>query len=368
MVTRSAIGVVLAGVLVGGLLTARGIVPRSETPPLTAQAADWYQVFFTQPRSPERSRPGHGRIDERFVEFVDSARRSLDVAVFAFDLENVAHALARAQQRGVSVRMVLESDTMREGSRYPNARRALDILYRAGIPVVGDERRGLMHHKFAVRDGEEVWTGSWNMTEGETYWLNNKAARMKSQELAAAYTAEFQNMHEQRRFGPDKPRGRPPSQIEIGDARIQPLFSPGNSVAPRIVERVSQGQAQIGFMAFVFTHDRIGQAVLERGGAGVQVIGVFEADDTESQYSEFGKMKQAGLRVYRDGNRFPMHHKVLVVDGRTVIFGSYNFTANAERDNDENCLIVDDVGLAHAFIEELQRVLAVAQNAGPDRQ
>ena len=68
-----------------------------------------------------------------------------------------------------------------------------------------------------------------------------------------------------------------------------------------------------------------------------------------------------------------MHHKVFVLDGRTVVFGSYNFSDNAERENDENCLIVDDPSLAAAFGGEFERVLEAARNpaqrrATPERE
>jgi len=57
-----------------------------------------------------------------------------------------------------------------------------------------------------------------------------------------------------------------------------------------------------------------------------------------------------------------MHHKVFVVDGQVVILGSYNFSQNADQDNDENVLIVDDARLAQAFTAEFQRVYAQAKN------
>ena len=45
-----------------------------------------------------------------------------------------------------------------------------------------------------------------------------------------------------------------------------------------------------------------------------------------------------------------MHHKVFVVDDRYTVFGSFNFSDNADRSNDENLLIVDDPGFAQAFV------------------
>ncbi|MFN8558328.1 MAG: phospholipase D-like domain-containing protein [Dehalococcoidia bacterium] len=55
-----------------------------------------------------------------------------------------------------------------------------------------------------------------------------------------------------------------------------------------------------------------------------------------------------------------MHHKVIVIDARTVIFGSFNFSQNAARDNDENLLIVDDPAVARRFLEEFCRVYNLA--------
>ena len=71
-----------------------------------------YEVYFTTPIYPDRPETRRGGIDERFVQFVDAATRSLDVAAYEFDLENVAQAMARAKSRGVAVRMVTDTDTV----------------------------------------------------------------------------------------------------------------------------------------------------------------------------------------------------------------------------------------------------------------
>jgi phosphatidylserine/phosphatidylglycerophosphate/cardiolipin synthase-like enzyme len=57
-----------------------------------------------------------------------------------------------------------------------------------------------------------------------------------------------------------------------------------------------------------------------------------------------------------------MHHKVIIIDERNVIFGSYNFSDNADTQNDENLLIIDNPDIARAFKAEFDRVLALAQN------
>jgi len=325
-----------------------------------------FEIYFTTPVYPDRPETRKGGIDERFVQFVEASTKSLDVAAYEFDLENVAQAMTRAKGRGVAVRMVTDSDTV-NATRDAETQKALKIVRDAGIAIVPDERSAIMHHKFAVRDGEEIWTGSWNLTVGDTYRLNNNAARMQSPELARAFTEEFETMFVQKKFGAGRPRGAVTPPVQVGDMRVQLLFAPEDGVAQKISERLTQASSQIRFLAFSFTHDGIGQAVLDRSKAGVTVSGVFEKTGSETRFSEFGAMKQAGLDVYQDGNPYVMHHKVFVIDGKTTIFGSFNFSDGADRDNDENALIVDSPGFAGRYLEESDRMLALARNPASAR-
>jgi phosphatidylserine/phosphatidylglycerophosphate/cardiolipin synthase-like enzyme len=55
-----------------------------------------------------------------------------------------------------------------------------------------------------------------------------------------------------------------------------------------------------------------------------------------------------------------MHHKVLVIDHRWVVLGSYNFSASAEQNNDENVLILENPEIADRFLQEFERIYALA--------
>jgi phosphatidylserine/phosphatidylglycerophosphate/cardiolipin synthase-like enzyme len=154
--------------------------------------------------------------------------------------------------------------------------------------------------------------------------------------------------------------------------RVQVLFSPEDGIAQKLAERISQAQSDVRFLAFSFTHDGMGQAVMGRAQAGVKVAGVFEKTGSETRFSEYGAMKKAGLDVYQDGNPYVMHHKVFVIDGKTTVFGSFNFSDGADKENNENCLIVDDPAFASTYSQEVDRMLALARNpssakAPPDK-
>jgi phosphatidylserine/phosphatidylglycerophosphate/cardiolipin synthase-like enzyme len=148
----------------------------------------------------------------------------------------------------------------------------------------------------------------------------------------------------------------------LDDMRIENYFSPQDGVAQHVVERVREAQEQIRFLTFSFTSDDIAQAMLDRQQAGVQVQGVFENRNAGGIGAEFDRLASGGADVWRDGNCYTMHHKVIIVDDATVITGSYNFTQRAEDTNDENLLIIDSPELAELYIAEFERVFAQAQN------
>jgi len=311
-------------------------------------------VFFTDPVYPDDRADHHGGLDEALAADIERAQASVDVAAYDFELESVAEALVEAYRRGVRVRLVTDSDNAGE--------LGTQLLESAGVPVVEDGRDAIMHDKFVVIDGRVVWTGSWNLTESGTYRNNNNAVRIVSDDLAENYAAEFDEMFEERAFGPGSPASTPHRQVLVADGgegiRIESYFAPEDQVAGRLVELLEQAEDSIRFMAFSFTDDRLGEVMMSQQQAGLTVQGVLEARNADPVYSEFGRMLEAEPRVdvRLDGNTYMMHHKVIIVDDEIVVLGSFNFSEAADSMNDENVLIVHDRGIASLFRDEFRRI------------
>jgi phosphatidylserine/phosphatidylglycerophosphate/cardiolipin synthase-like enzyme len=320
----------------------------------------WYQLYFTSPTYPDNRANRRGGLDEKLVALIDRAQRTIDVAAYDFDLQNVADALVRAQGRGVRVRMVTDSEILENDDEAIQA--AFGKLEAAKIPIVEDNRSAIMHHKFTVVDGRWVSTGSWNYTDGDTYRLNNAMILIDSPQLATNYSTEFAKMFERRQFGPTKDKTIPNPVITVNGTRIETCFASENACEDRIVARLSESTRSIRFLAFSFTSAPITQTMLDRQAAGVSLAGVFETTGSDTPYSAYGKLKQRGVEVYTDGNPYLMHHKAIIIDERIVIFGSYNFSDNAKKSNDENLLIVDSPEMARAFLAEYDRIVAVAKD------
>ena len=94
------------------------------------------------------------------------------------------------------------------------------------------------------------------------------------------------------------------------------------------------------------------------------VRGVFDESQAKGNLGgEYERLLENGLNVRLDGNPRGMHHKVILIDDRIVITGSYNFSNNAKTRNDENTLIVYSAEIAALYRQEFERVWREAKSS-----
>jgi phosphatidylserine/phosphatidylglycerophosphate/cardiolipin synthase-like enzyme len=298
-----------------------------------------------------------GGPDEALAQAIDQARLSVDVAVYDLDLSIISNALINAHRRGVLVRVVTESDNM------VSLATKIPALKEAGIPVIGDRREGLMHDKFTVIDRMEVWCGSMNYTANDAYRNDNNLIRIRSTKLAEDYTTEFNEMFEQDLFGTDDRPATPHPTVNVNGTEIEVYFSPDDGVAKHLVDLLASAQESIYFLAYSFNADKIANAMLARAQAGVTLAGVF--DETQAaankNSSEYDTLRLAGQDVWLDASPKNMHDKIILIDGKIVITGSYNYTTAAEKRNDENILVIYNAEIAGLYMQEFQRIYTLAK-------
>ena len=312
----------------------------------------WWDVYFTSPGTSVKLvntiNPQKGLINT-----INESRESIDGAFYDISSPEVAASLIQARKRGVDIRLVTEKNNY--------IRKEISLLMDSGIPVLADTGSGLMHHKFAVIDKRTVWTGSYNITSNGSFKNNNNAIKIISPGLASIYLDEFREMYEYHIFG-NKREFFPFAKIfknhraPVQDSDILIYFSPDDDIEKVILKTIRSAKKSIHFMAFSFTSDAIGEALIASYKKGVPVLGLFEKKGSLSSYSEYIKMKIEGLPVKRDRNRHAMHHKVMIIDEEKTITGSYNFSKGAGSKNDENMLIITNREIAGAYLEEFRRL------------
>jgi len=235
---------------------------------------------------------------------------------------------------------------------------------------------GLMHDKFCVLDAgtarARVITGSTNPTMNGFTKNDNNLVIVEGEYLAQNYLDEWDELAGKKRERKvEYPLINHTDTLTNSSFLIENYFCPedcdsepsaslrGGDAPKRVIDILDGAKESIYFMTFSFTLDDIGDLLIEKHEDGLKVEGVFEKRQ-ESQYSEYEKLKDAGMDVHLDGNSATMHHKVFIVDESTVLTGSWNPSKSGTTRNDENVLIIHNQGIAQAFSGEFSRVWAVA--------
>jgi len=322
---------------------------------------DNWQVYFNEPdASVDRSDYVDG-IDAPLASAIDAAERSLDIAAFELNSKLLYEAILAAQRRGVTARIVTDD---RHGLE-DDSNTELRDLRAVGVPIVADNRSGLMHNKFIIVDERAVWTGSWNYTLNGTYRNNNNVLVLESAGAAAAYKTEFEEMFERGEFGA---RSSNDGIISIGGnaGEISIIFAPEANEIAALRAAIGAAQSSIRFMSFVFSLDELAGAMIEKMTDPDFVLrGVFEERNSRASWSQLPALYCAGAQVRQDGNRYILHHKVIIIDDDTVITGSFNFSNSAAQDNDENIVIIRDKVIASLYLEEWRRIWDSAKEVSP---
>jgi phosphatidylserine/phosphatidylglycerophosphate/cardiolipin synthase-like enzyme len=287
------------------------------------------------------------------------------VEVFFCQVQNCSRAFINEVDRGAAISCAfyeLNHPAIIDALAAKGASVAVDDENAAevhGLAVDATPSSGLMHHKFCVIDGKEVISGSMNPTVNDVERNDNNLLVIESSLLARHYAQEF-DVLVQRSSESDAKRTGKPVRVNISGAYIEQRFCPQDGCEAAVVQEIASAQHEVAFMLFTFTSDPVGNAMADAAARGAVVHGVVENRQSD-QYSEHVRLQGLGLDVRNDGNKYTMHHKVIIIDNATVITGSFNPTASATTKNDENLLIIRDGELALRYMQEFQRVMAAAR-------
>ena len=196
-------------------------------------------------------------VAQRAVAFLDEARESLDLALYDVRLPGepgdlIAGALRAAAGRGVAVRIVYNADHD-ERIFPPPPQTAPELIealpFPCGIPGIPD----LMHHKYVVRDGAAVWSGSTNWTIDSWTRQENFIVRADSDAVAAAFSANFDELWATRDV--DKTGRYEPRTIDVGGREVRVWFTPGQGedLSHRIARALGRARERIRIASPVMT-------------------------------------------------------------------------------------------------------------------
>ncbi len=335
---------------------------------VTSFSLDELNIYFQSRRAGLNA-----QLVSHLVEFIDATEASLDCAIYDLRHPDVLDALARLAQSGKQLRIAFDGGQEHSGglTADPKPGGTEQALQHAGLldyaTPVHHTGRHLMHDKFLVRDGQFTWTGSANFTIGGLELQDNHCLVAASPELAVVYTATFEDLlqsnHHHTKLSAQNSILVPNTMVTLGDIALTPFFAPasGEDIEQAIIDALT-GAQKVRMMAFLISDSGILDALATfANDPDVDISGVYDPNGmkdvlryTKQNPSKFWFMHDprfvAAPSHAFDPNREQnfMHNKTMIIDDHLVLTGSYNFSENAEA-NDENFIMIDSSLVAAAF-------------------
>ena len=278
-----------------------------------------------------------------FESKIKSANFSVHCAFYDIELKNIINALAK-KSKEIDVRVVIDNGNY-DGQ-----------IKGEGVRI--DDEKQLMHNKFCIIDNDVVLTGSFNPTDNDNNYNNNNVMAIYSSILAKNYEEEFEELWNGG-FGKGS-KVKYPASI-INGIKIENYFCPEDGCASRIADAVKNAKFSANAAFFTFTNELIADELLKAKSRGVEVSVLVESRQRNVKNSQYQRLRDFGLNIRLDKNKYTMHHKIIVIDGKITITGSFNPTLSADTKNDENILVLHDEKIAGKFTEEFSRLWADAK-------
>ncbi len=343
------------------------------------------RVFFTRTVNSDYATHtvANGNVDLAEIiidEVINKAHHSLDINYYSFTHFDIASALYRAKQRGVSIRMIYDAENESNTLTYLHDTVGLSMI----SDTFGDNTgNAAMHNKFIIADhrdrsslaDDRIWVGSANASYSGSHSNAENMLLIEDASLCAAYTAEFNEMWgsssdipnpNRSRMG-ERKRDNTPHRFRIGGVYVEQYMSPSDNTETHIESVIRSADYSLYLSMLLFTSESL-ESVLRShyySQPDLELIGIFDdhyraTNDIVSRMSGEGYAAWSPVAdVYNDplsGNDL-FHHKYMIVDAfkdsdAVVVTGSHNWTGAANARNDENTLIIQDADIARLYLQE----------------
>ena len=320
-------------------------------------------------------------IAHAIADWIGRARTSLDIAQYDFHLgaetaEIVGGAVRSAAGRGVAVRILYNVDHRNPIPVPPPPEPDVQMIASLDVPakaVAGVP--DLMHHKFVVRDGEAVWTGSMNWTDDSWSRQENVVVTVQSHELAALFTRDFDQL-----WGHDLVEETgfvPPERIRLDGMLVRPWFTPGygEDLSHRIAKAIGRARRVRVCSPIITAAPILGMLAQLVSDGTVDVAGCLDAPQVEGVIYQWRRNGNVAWKLpllqrviagafsgkpstpYEVGTVHDFMHARVVVADEVAFVGSFNLSRSGER-NAENVLELHDAALAEqlsAYVDEVRQ-------------
>src|SRR3954447_14068313 len=322
-------------------------------------------------------------VARRIADFLRPASRTLELALYDVRLPDptgaiVADELRAASARNVATRLLYNVDSGRPSELHPPPRTRPEIL--AELPIDARPVPGipdLMHHKYAVRDGEAVWAGSANWTIDSWTRQENVVAIVESAEVASRFRQNFEELWSRPEV--DRSGNVEPVPVDVGGVQVTAWFTPGHGeqLSQRIATAIGASHSRVRIASPVITSGPILGTLAELADKGGRdIAGVVDGPQTRTVFAQWADNGHTAWKIpllATTLSKLPfsakpstpwtpdskvhdfMHAKLTVADD-VVFLGSFNLSRSGEQ-NAESVLEIHDGSLAERmakFVDDVR--------------
>jgi len=163
----------------------------------------------------------------------------------------------------------------------------------------------------------------------------------------------------------DPAAARAPAEIPVSATRpaatdngVSVYFSPNGGCTAAILREIGDARESIHVQAAQFTSGAIAKALVAAHNRGIEVRVIVDHHKSENK-TQADRLEEAGIPTFTDARHGTAHNKVILVDRKVVITGSFNFPKDSESENAENLVFIrDKPAVAAAYEENFRQHLA----------
>lgn len=319
-------------------------VPNIKQPP-TAFSTSSIKIFLTDlTKVLKPSYSCNTAFCRALLQEINSAQSSIDFAIYGYTkVPELQKALENAQNRGVKIRFVYDTDGNNNNKIYTDNRFLTEVFKNNK----SDVSPAIMHDKFFIFDNNTVLTGSANISNTDLSGFNSNAIIIiKSTQIAQIYTNEFEQMFNNK-FHKAKSKIGGNENLSIDCADFSVYFSPEDKIiSTKIIPLIDNSKKYIYMPVFLITHKGLVTSLINASHRGVDVKVVLDATNASGSSSKHKILRDNGILVKTEIFAGKLHSKSIIIDDEYTIIGSMNFSKAGENVNDENLIIIKNREIA----------------------
>ncbi len=347
-------------------------------------------------------------LDQRVIAALRQAKPGSTVymSYYSISFAEYPRVFRELRDKGVEVRLNLY-----EKEAVADYKKIDDDLIAAGFDVElipnlrNPNGQASLHTKFTVVNDELIVTGSANLSASASLANHEHVVVVQSAELARRYRDEWDEQREaadamraamtdeereaynrawQDPFPADWTTGSPSRASALSrelrriDRRtsnperlVQTYFSPEDRLDAVCRRELLEAKRSVKVAMYTFLNG-LANTLVDLARRGVQVTVLADDHQQAMEYAQWvnGKLEgEPNIQFVRANNHLGLyssiHHKYAIVDDEVVLAGSYNWTGNATRYNDENLIVVRSRAIAARFAEDFAAMLQEYDPDGP---